>query len=182
MLKKANRLKSRGDFKRTLAGRRICANDCFVLYGLAAPTPVAGSSALAQSSAAQGGNGETAGKLKSDQLAAPMPDLGQETAAPDSIKTDRPITGLATGGTKAASKQPGEPRFGFIVSKKIHKRAVQRNRIRRRLRELVRTWLLTERREAMSQYRALVFIARSGSLEAGYQDLKNRLERCFRNP
>jgi ribonuclease P protein component len=125
MLKKAHRLKSRRDFKRTLAGRRICANDCFVLYGLAA-NPVAGSSAVAT--------------------------------------------------------PPAEPRVGFIVSKKVHKNSTHRNRIKRRMRELVRTFLLTEKREAVSRFRTLVFIARNGSLTASYQDLKNRMDRCFRNP
>jgi ribonuclease P protein component len=72
-----------------------------------------------------------------------------------------------------------EPKIGFIVSKKIHKRAVQRNRIRRRLRELVRTSLLTERRQVLSQYKMLVFIARSGCVEASFQTLAQRMERCF---
>ena len=40
MLKKINRLKARGDFKRTLAGRRLWINDCFVVYGLLRPAQV----------------------------------------------------------------------------------------------------------------------------------------------
>lgn len=73
-----------------------------------------------------------------------------------------------------------QPRFGFIVSKKVHKRAVQRNRIRRRLRELVRHCLTGEHRERFAPYRTLVFIARNGSLDASYQDLKAHLERCLK--
>jgi ribonuclease P protein component len=119
MLKKINRLKSRGDFKRTLAGRRLCINDCFVVYGLVAH-PSAG-----------------------------------------------PFQAVM------------QPRIGFIVSKKIHKKAAYRNRIKRRLRELARTWLLSEKRETAGRFRTLVFIARSGSLNASYHDLKNRMERCF---
>jgi len=133
MLKKAHRLKSRHDFKRTLAGRRLCANDCFVVYGLE--------------------------------------DRRQGSSA-------NPVAPAKQGASIVAR----EPRFGFIVSKKIHKRAVVRNRIRRRLRELVRTWLLPERRDMLASYRALVFIARNGSLEADYTLLKARLERCFRSP
>lgn len=113
MLKRENRLKSRGDFKRTLAGRRLCANDAFAAYGLGSQNPVA------------------------------------------------------------------DPRFGFIVSKKVHKRAVVRNRIKRRLRELVRTWLLKERPASLSQFRTVVFIARGGSLQASYQDLREKMQRCF---
>jgi ribonuclease P protein component len=119
VLKRINRLKSRGDFKRTLAGLRLCANDCFALYGLLGPSESTGSSAVS------------------------------------------------------------EPRIGFIVSKKVHKRAVQRNRIRRRLRELVRTSLLTERRQILSQYKTLVFIARSGCVDACFQTLAQRMERCL---
>ncbi len=116
MLKKRYRLKSRGEFKKTLAGRRVCANDCFVLYGLAAPPH-----------------------------------------------------GL-----------PARVRFGFIVSRKVHKRAVVRNRIKRRLRELVRTHLLTPRFEAPLQgFRAMVFIARIGAASLPFAELKARLDRCL---
>lgn len=119
MLKRVNRLKSRGDFKKTLAGRRLCANDCFVMYGLLSPPSQAGSFGVKN------------------------------------------------------------PRIGFIVSKKVHKRSNRRNRIRRRLRELFRTYLLTERRELLGQFRTIVVIARAGSLEASYVDLKSRMERFF---
>jgi len=123
VLKKANRLKSRGDFKRTLAGRRLCINDCFVVYGLAAKT---------------------------------------NSAGPFSA-------GLM------------QPRIGFVVSKKVHKRSVRRNLVKRRLRELVRLCLLTESHQSLAKYRTLVFIARSGSLETSFQDLKQKMERCIQN-
>lgn len=116
MLKKRYRLKSRSEFKRTLAGRRLCANDCFVLYGLSAP-----------------------------------------------------------GGF-----QPGPVRFGFIVSRKVHKRAVVRNRIKRRLRELVRTYLLADAQaRELGRFRAMVFIARLGALDTPFEQLKARLDRCL---
>lgn len=72
------------------------------------------------------------------------------------------------------------PRFGLIVSKKIHKRAVRRNRIKRRLREAIRTGLLmTSRADQLSGYSAFVIIARSGSLEATYQEIYSKLIGCF---
>jgi ribonuclease P protein component len=64
------------------------------------------------------------------------------------------------------------PRFGFIVSRKIDKRATRRNRIRRRLRELVRTESLFQ---ALTQYRAVVFVARPAALKASYSELKQAL-------
>jgi ribonuclease P protein component len=71
-------------------------------------------------------------------------------------------------------------RFGFIVSKKIHKRAVRRNRIKRRLREIIRTRLLTDYQERLQQYATIVVVARPGSLEASYQQMEEKLVGCFK--
>ncbi|WP_373532365.1 ribonuclease P protein component [Vampirovibrio sp.] len=128
MLPKPNRLKAKGEFKRTLAGRRLCGNQFFVLYGLAA-LPVAGS------------------------FAANQPEK----------RVKRPT------------------RVGFIVSKKIHKRATKRNHIRRRLRELVRAHFQQTETTTVEGYRALVFIARPEALGAGFQDLKHKMERCLQS-
>lgn len=130
MLPKPNRLKSKGEFKRTLSGRRLCGNSFFVLYGLATP-PVAGS-----------------------------------------FRVDNPTI------TPALNRPT---RIGFIVSKKIHKRATRRNRIRRRLRELVRSHLQQTGTGGFQGYRALVFIARSEVLGADFQDLKRKMERCLQS-
>jgi ribonuclease P protein component len=126
VLKKANRLKSKGDFKRTLSGRRLCINDCFVLYGLAAHPNSAG-----------------------------------------------PFFAGPVSGTM-------QPRIGFVVSKKVHKRAVRRNLVRRRLREMVRTWLLSEKREILLKYRTLVFVARGRSVETPFERLRQKMEHCLR--
>jgi ribonuclease P protein component len=125
VLKKINRLKSQGDFKRTLSGRRLCINDCFVLYGLAAQPNSAGPSFAGQT-------------------------------------------------------QPMQPRIGFVVSKKVHKRSVCRNLVKRRLRELVRTCLLSEKRELLAKYRTLVFVARGSSVQTPFQRLKLKMEHCFK--
>ncbi len=74
-----------------------------------------------------------------------------------------------------------EPRVGFIVSKKVHKKSNRRNLIRRRLRELVRLALRSEQKQRLAKYRTLVFIARNGSLDTSFQDLKSHMERCFKN-
>jgi ribonuclease P protein component len=80
-----------------------------------------------------------------------------------------------------ASNGPGyEPKLGFVISKKVHKRAVQRNRIKRRFREILRRWLLSGSRSALVPYRSIVVIARSGCLTASYQELERRMETCFR--
>jgi ribonuclease P protein component len=129
VLPKPNRLKAKGEFKRTLSGRRLCSNQFFVLYGLAAQ-PAAGSFSVSESS--------------------------------------QPIT------------PPARPtRIGFIVSKKIHKRATKRNKIRRRLRELVRLHLQNKQIKGFQGYRAFAFIARPDALGANFQDLKYKMERCL---
>lgn len=73
-----------------------------------------------------------------------------------------------------------QPRIGFVVSKKVHKRSVYRNLVRRRLRELVRTYLLTEKREVLAKYRTLVFVARGRSVDTPFSLLRQKMEHCFR--
>jgi len=72
--------------------------------------------------------------------------------------------------------QPGEPtRVGFIASKKGVGGAVQRNRARRRLREIVR------RRWPRIPHAGywLAFIASRGTLTASHQELASEVERLL---
>ncbi len=131
MLKKANRLRSQWDFKRTLAGARLGSNANFTLYGLSASLPRS------------------------------YPNSAQATAAV------APVGAMPL-------------RIGFIVSKKVTKKASARNKIKRRMREIFRLWLRSqEERALLTPYRSVVVIARSGSLELSYGDLKTQLEACF---
>jgi len=70
-----------------------------------------------------------------------------------------------------------ETRWGFAVGKRLEKRAVGRNRLRRRLREAAR---LTEHPKGVD----IVVTARAGSLEASFATLllalKRGLERAGR--
>jgi ribonuclease P protein component len=87
---------------------------------------------------------------------------------------------LAVYGLLPSPNRPVAPtRFGLIVSKKIHKRAVRRNLIKRRMREIIRTELLVNHREQVARFSAVVIIARSGSLEADYATLSRKLIGCF---
>lgn len=63
-------------------------------------------------------------------------------------------------------------KIGIIVSKKVHKRAVKRNKIKRRLREIyieaVKTGIAADIQESLS----VIFIARIQILNIEYKQLK----------
>ena len=69
---------------------------------------------------------------------------------------------------KAVPNELDFNRFGLIVSKKVDQRAVIRNRVRRRLREVVR---LTP----VSSGRDIVIIARKGAADASYNNIETAL-------
>lgn len=66
--------------------------------------------------------------------------------------------------------------FGIVISKKVHKSAVVRNKIRRQLREMIRHDLLPaidSGDTALPQhYRALIFIVRQKAVGVPYQQLR----------
>lgn len=64
---------------------------------------------------------------------------------------------------------------GFIVSKKIHKRAVKRNRIKRLMRESYRLALKNSELDCFSKNLSVICIARSKALDADYQTIRNSL-------
>ena len=61
-------------------------------------------------------------------------------------------------------------RFGFVVSKRVSKLAVVRNRIRRRMREIVRRLPLGEGWD-------MLIIARKDAADAAFADLRDVIER-----
>lgn len=67
---------------------------------------------------------------------------------------------------KRSNDDAGPPRFGFTVTKQLGT-AVIRNRIRRRLKEAVRTTALTEARDGFDY----VIIARKAALTKGFAEL-----------
>ena len=78
----------------------------------------------------------------------------------------------------ASDERPQHPpRFGFIVSRKVHLRANRRNRIKRRLREIARRDIVPSGRA--SACAAIVIIARSGMLQASYAEIRHLIMGCF---
>jgi ribonuclease P protein component len=70
-------------------------------------------------------------------------------------------------------KNAKEQKFGFIVSTKISKKAVERNLIRRRLSEIVRQLPTLPKVSG-------VFLCKKTILNKNYQELKQEIENIFR--
>ncbi len=68
-------------------------------------------------------------------------------------------------------REPQTPRLGFVISKKISKRAHDRNRLKRRLREISRNRLLPS---AARPYDALI-VARTAAPDADFAQLAAEL-------
>ena len=66
-------------------------------------------------------------------------------------------------------------KVGFVVSKKIHKRAVKRNRIKRLMRESYR--LLIKENSVSDKYISLIFVASSKLLNMNFKDIDNAIRK-----
>lgn len=69
-------------------------------------------------------------------------------------------------------------RIGFVVSKKIHKRAVKRNRIKRLMRESVRL-LIKSNPSFDTKYMSLIFVASAQLLNKNFNDVDKRIKKVM---
>lgn len=70
-------------------------------------------------------------------------------------------------------------KIGFVVSKKIHKRAVKRNKIKRRLRESVRILLKDNEFKNWDKFQSLIFSAKQEALNADFSAVKNSVTKLM---
>lgn len=76
---------------------------------------------------------------------------------------------LYAGKNKTTSEIP--TKFGFVVSKKIHKRAVVRNKLKRRLREVIFNYIKINN----PNYVSLIISAKVDANNLTYIEIKNRI-------
>lgn len=65
---------------------------------------------------------------------------------------------------------------GFVVSKKVHKRAVRRNRLKRLMRESYRTLLKEGIPDNSQKYISLVLLGRERALGMSFAEIKNNIK------
>ena len=88
-----------------------------------------------------------------------------------------PLLILYVGRKKADPAIP--TKVGFVVGKKVHKRANKRNRAKRLMREAYRNIRLTDK-FLLKDYEYLIFLARIPILEADYSQVHEAVLDCFK--
>ena len=82
-----------------------------------------------------------------------------------------------------AGKNKENPEFqtkiGFVVSKKIHKRAVKRNRIKRLAREAVRLLIKNNEIELYNSFQSLIYVAKDESLNLDFEKTKKSVTKLI---
>ena len=84
---------------------------------------------------------------------------------------------LFCGKIKPQNQEHIKTKFGFVVSKKIHKRAVKRNRIKRLMREAVRLYLKSN---PDTKYMSVVFTASAGLLDKDFNYINTNIVELMR--
>ncbi len=87
---------------------------------------------------------------------------------------------LFCGKVKPAEREHIKTKIGFVVSKKIHKRAVKRNRIKRLMRESVRLFIKNSNESFDTKYLSLIFVASAKLLDKNFEFVNEQIKELMR--
>ena len=76
---------------------------------------------------------------------------------------------------KEKDKSDITTKYAFVVSKKIHKRAVVRNRIKRLMRENIRLMLKENKIDFTHKFLSIIFVAKQNAINCTFPDIENSL-------
>ncbi|MGM9994175.1 MAG: ribonuclease P protein component [Candidatus Avigastranaerophilus sp.] len=72
-------------------------------------------------------------------------------------------------------------KYAFVVSKKIHKRAVVRNRIKRLMREIIRKQIKENQYNKINRYISVIFAAKPAAINADYCGINASIAKLLTN-
>ena len=78
-----------------------------------------------------------------------------------------------------AKKEDYPTKAGFVVSKKVHKRAVKRNRLKRLMRESYRILLKENNLGNSQKYVSLVFVGSEHALGKSFKQIKSSIQKLL---
>ncbi len=77
------------------------------------------------------------------------------------------------------NKNPQYPtKVGFVVGKKIHKKAIKRNRIKRHIKEAFKKYK-QEHPEYSNYWYSMIFLARPDTLDTDFNQVYNAVKNCM---